>query len=87
MQVIEKHFPNLTPTQKEQFENAIHDFDRVLSQQNDHLDALLNRGVANSKNGKFAAAIDDYEAVLKLAPDNHQVKSYLEIARQRLNES
>ena len=50
--------------------DAIFYFDKVLSVEPNHVDALVNKGNALGKLGKYEVAIDTYDIALKIKPDH-----------------
>lgn len=52
-----------------------------------NVEAYIQRGLVNEKMRDFSNAISDYEAAIKMNPDNQLVLNYRENAKQRLHDS
>lgn len=59
--------------QLEAFDEAIAALTRVLELQSNHYEALFNRAIANLRGNHLDAARADYEALLKVFPNAHQI--------------
>jgi len=76
-----------------EFEKAINDYDTALKLFPDYAEAYFNRGIAYFFRGgdkktipDIKKAIEDWEAVLRIEPNNAQAKEYLERARKLLEQ-
>jgi len=72
---------------------AINDYNKALKLMPDYAEAYFNRGIAYFNRGRMIRSVDDtknaiadFEAVLKIEPNNAQAKKYLEMARRFLDE-
>ena len=66
------------------FEEAIRDSERSLALKPDYAKAHARLGLAQFLLGRYAEAVEAYEAALQLDPDNKASRSYLEKARKKL---
>ncbi|MEZ5357923.1 MAG: tetratricopeptide repeat protein [Candidatus Zixiibacteriota bacterium] len=60
---------------KEEWVNAIFDYDKAINFNTSYIPAIRNRGVARSRNGEFAQAIADFTRVLQLKEDDAEAFS------------
>ncbi len=60
---------------KEEWVNAIFEFDKAIKFNTSHVRAICNRGVARSRNGEYAQAIGDFNRVLQLKEDDAEAFS------------
>jgi tetratricopeptide (TPR) repeat protein len=72
---------------------AINDYNKALKLMPNYPEAYFNRGIAYFNRGRMIRSVDDvknaiadFEAVLRIEPNNAQAKQYLEMARRFLDE-
>ncbi len=70
-------------------EDAIKEFDKAISLNDDYAKAYNNRGYVEANLGKFDSAVKDIEKAIALEPDNKVYKDNLEWAKEmkEINES
>ena len=57
--------------EREQYQEAIVSFDKVIEVKADNLQAWYNRGVALFQLGRYQEALDSYDKALEIQPDYH----------------
>jgi tetratricopeptide (TPR) repeat protein len=66
---------------------AVPAFRQALRLQPKLVDAHVDLGVALAQQARFSEAIPEFEAALQLQPTNQLALKYLDLAREKLNES
>ena len=72
---------------KQDFANAIPEFDRSIALNPNFGDAWANRGLARFHVQDFRGALKDFEEADRLIPNNAQLKNFIHLARQALGQS
>lgn len=88
---VEEHFKSGKELyESNDYDGAITNYTKTIELNSDHVSAWYNRGLAWSKKGEFGKAIEDFDAVLRLDPNNQQAihdrSEALEKVKEKSNE-